>query len=82
MAGGASAKNNPAATGASASRRKSLRIRSTPIPTQAPTHALRENVKATAAARAGMMTAGQIQSFRSNRMRAAAEHSTSISSPE
>jgi len=82
MLAGASAKKRPATTGASASSRKSFSTSSRPIPTHAPTHALRVKVNTRATTSAGMMSAGQVRLRRSNSSRAAALQAISISSPE
>ena len=52
------------------------------MPAQAPTQALRLNVRASATTSAGMTSAAHARSSRRNRTRAAALQATSISSPE
>ena len=52
------------------------------MPTQAPTHALRVKVSASATSSAGITSAGHTRSRVSNSRRAAAAVATSISRPE
>lgn len=80
--GPAIAKKIAATTGSTATRRKSLSASRTAAPTQAPTHALRVKVTATATASAGMTRIGHNRSRRPNRIRASAQPIASISRPE
>ena len=76
------ARNAPSATGSSASRRKSRNRNISPIPTHAPTQALRVCVRINATTSAGMTIAVHARLCRENSSRATAAHATSISSPE
>ena len=79
--GGASTKNNAASTGMTAISRRSFNRSRNAMPAQAPTSALRVNVRPRMTSSAGIISDGQMRS-RVNRMRAAAAHVTSISTPE
>ncbi len=68
--------------GTIANRRKSFNAKSKAAAAQTPTSALRVNVSATAAPRAGNTRAAHVRSPRPNRTRAIAMPMTVISSPE
>ncbi len=71
-----------AATGSSASSRKSFSVSSTAAPAQTPTHAVRVDDSATASTSAGITSAAHRRSPRPNRIFEMAMPMTSISSPE
>jgi hypothetical protein len=79
--GGARTKNSAASTGITAINRRSFNKRRNAMPAHAPTIALRVKVRPRMTSNAGIISDGQMRS-RVNRMRAAAAHVTSISTPE
>ncbi len=78
--GGASTKNSAASTGITAMSRRSFSNSRNAMPAQAPMSALLVNVRPRMTSSAGIISDGQIRSF-VNRIRAAAAHVTSISTP-